>query len=179
MNQVVYHFCVSFIFLWTNVMHKLIGGSTSLLVHRYYFLFFERFLVTITSFYYCTPNIMMDLYRHMWGKMIPKRRKQNFPTKFTSQVMEMLASEEDHALNMYHIHMRDWTREGAPRSSSPWRIHQMREVILVLCLNYSSYILFSLYLMKMKYFLNIILFNEIILIIIVYYIFCRHWHIVQ
>ena len=37
---------------------------------------------------------------HMWGEMIPKRGKPEFPVRITLDVIEMLANEDDHALDM-------------------------------------------------------------------------------
>ena len=64
---------------------------------------------------------------------------------------------------LFHIHTRTCTRDHS-MTSSPRMSHRLRVEILELCLNQSSSILLSLYLMQMKYILNcyIKLFNEIV-----------------
>ena len=53
---------------------------------------------------------MAEARMHMCGEMIPKRGKLKFPARITLGVLEMLASEDNHALEMvpYPYAIMDW-----------------------------------------------------------------------
>ena len=66
------------------------------------------------SFECLTTGMMTEVCMCMWGDMIPKRGQDEFPTMITSYLLEMMASEDDHALEMasYPYASMDW--RGCP-----------------------------------------------------------------
>ena len=58
------------------------------------------FPATRPSFQCFLARMMSEVRMHIWGKMMTKREEPEFLAMITSYVLEMLASEDDHALDM-------------------------------------------------------------------------------
>ena len=65
-----------------------------------FFLFFERFPTTRTSFYHRPLKMMREVHMHMWGNIIPKRGYLEFSNRITVEVLEMIGNEDDHSLDL-------------------------------------------------------------------------------
>ena len=71
-------------------------------------------MITKPSFE-CLPSRMVNkMCMRMWGEMSPKRGKPELPVSITLDALEMLAREDDHALDMvpYPYVGMDW--RGCP-----------------------------------------------------------------
>ena len=55
-------------------------------------LFFERFPETRITFFRQPRRPMIEVQVHMWGEMIPKRGQSEYPTKISSDALELLTS---------------------------------------------------------------------------------------
>ena len=107
----------------------------------------------------------------MWGGMIPKRVKPEFPARITSYVLEMLASEDNHALGLIPYPYADIDWRGCPKIfftsyEPPDERGNINVMFKLLQLHFIVCVL-----MQLKYVINIKFFNELSNQYFVLYIF--------
>ena len=51
-------------------------------------------------FNHLPPRMMTEAHMHMWGQMFPKRGHLMFLARITYETMDLLASEDEHSLDM-------------------------------------------------------------------------------